>query len=351
MMIRPSQRTMYWAVLTILAAGLQAAFAEDKKPEDPPEKPNLNLRSETLAPGVPTPASPEGVAAFHLTATLNDKGEGTGKLSLDPNAYTFDEFGRLEPPNAAKPFINLECSVKFIKKGAFTATGPLPTKYERFLYEIQGKNSTGRLFLLTAVKLGAEPYKDHSWLLVKDKEGKVTHSIRMHSLDLYPPIPCHPGCFPVGTWVQTPKGTIPIESISAGDVVTIVRPDGVSEPSKVRSVFITENRLLKVETAAGHVLFTTQTQPLCLIDGALKGAGELKAGDKIFRWQDGKRHIAQVVSVTITKRMEKVINLILGDSEVFIAGGFLARSKPAALVLGSTPAPQTSAPAVPGSGK
>jgi hypothetical protein len=79
----------------------------------------------------------------------------------------------------------------------------------------------------------------------------------------------------------------------------------------------------------------------------MKGAGELKAGDKVFRWQDGKRQVANVLAVTPTDRVEKVFNLILGDSEMFIAGGFLAHSKPPALVLAPTQTPQMSVPALP----
>jgi Protein of unknown function (DUF1559)/Hint domain len=157
---------------------------------------------------------------------------------------------------------------------------------------------------------------------------------------------CHPGCFPAGTLVQTPEGSKPIETLRVGDAVTVVGRDGVSEPGKVQSVFINRNRLLKVETEDGD-LFTTETQPLCLIDGGTLPAGKLKAGDQVFRWQDGKRQAVKVRAATPTDRVEKVFNVILGDAEMFIAGGFLARSKPPAVVQ----APQGSAPALTGSSK
>jgi hypothetical protein len=35
-----------------------------------------------------------------------------------------------------------------------------------------------------------------------------------------------------------------------------------------------------------------------------------------------------VLDAASIRRTEKVFNLILGDSEIFVAGGFLARSKP-----------------------
>ena len=159
---------------------------------------------------------------------------------------------------------------------------------------------------------------------------------------------CHPGCFPAGTPVQTPEGSKPIESLRIGDAVTTLGPDGASTPAKVQSVFIAQNRLLKVETEGGY-LFTTETQPLCRIDGTTQGAGKLNRGDQIFRWQDGKRQVVKVCAVTPTDRVERVFNLILGDAEVFIAGGFLARSKPPAVVQAPAQPPQGSVPALPGS--
>jgi hypothetical protein len=44
----------------------------------------------------------------------------------------------------------------------------------------------------------------------------------------------------------------------------------------------------------------------------------------------GKRQVARVPEVTLTDRQEMVLNLVLGGSEVFIAGDFLIRSKPPA---------------------
>jgi hypothetical protein len=313
----------------------------------------VTLNSEVRAPRVPVPESAEGASTFGLSLAVNDKGEGKGKLTLDPNPYKFDEFGRSGEAATKKASIDLECSIKFVKKGTFRLGPNPPLEEERFLYEIQGKKITSRLFLVTASplkKVGAEPFDHYAWLLVKDDKGNVTHLIRMPPAPRPDISPCHPGCFPVGTLVQTPQGTRPIDTIRAGDMVTIVRADGESEPGKVKSVFITQNRLLKLQTDAGD-LITTETQPLVLAAGGIKGAGELKAGDKIFRWQDGKRQVAQVVAVTTTERVEKVFNLILGDSEVFIAGGFLARSKPPGLVAAPTPTQQLSVPAPAGARK
>jgi hypothetical protein len=141
------------------------------------------------------------------------------------------------------------------------------------------------------------------------------------------PPPCHPGCFPARTPIRVPGGSQPIERLREGDLVTTVGPDGAAAPHKVASVFVTKNRLVEVRTEAG-TLVTTETQPLALACGGLRAAGELKAGDRVFRWDGRERRAVTVRSVSPTGREEPVFNLILGDSAVFVAGGFLVRSKP-----------------------
>lgn len=147
------------------------------------------------------------------------------------------------------------------------------------------------------------------------------------ALEELPQDPCHPGCFPRGTLVDTPGGRLVIESIKAGDAVTSISPGGASATATVQFVFVTDNRIWRVATDAGE-LFTTETQPLCLSGGNTLPAGKLQSGDTILRWQGEKAGFVQVQCAAPTDRTEKVFNLVLGDSEIFVAGGFLARSKP-----------------------
>ncbi|MFN0021221.1 MAG: Hint domain-containing protein [Pirellulaceae bacterium] len=139
--------------------------------------------------------------------------------------------------------------------------------------------------------------------------------------------PCHPGCFPRGTLVETPSGPRAVDGIEAGESILAFLPSGESQVIDVQTVFVTDNRIWKVETDAGS-LFTTQTQPLCVADGTTVQAGKLQPGDLILRRQGEEIVAVRVVSVTSTDRVEKVFNLILGNSEIFVANGFLARSKP-----------------------
>lgn len=141
--------------------------------------------------------------------------------------------------------------------------------------------------------------------------------------------PCHPGCFPRGTLVLTTEGPRRIEKMQVGDFVTALGPSGEIYTAQVQSIFVTDNRLWSVRTEAGELL-TTETQPLCLAADEFKPAGELLAGDKILRFVDGELRPANVLEVSRTGRIEQVINLVLGDRESFVAGGYLARSKPPA---------------------
>lgn len=142
-----------------------------------------------------------------------------------------------------------------------------------------------------------------------------------------PPPPCHPGCFPAGTLVQTPSGLRAIEDIHPSETVLLIGSDGVATSGPVSSKFDTCNRLVEVETDAGNLL-TTLTQPLCLVDGGFRTAGDLTSGDKIWRWENDERRAALVHAVSSTGREATVYNMVVGDSSVFVANGFLARGKP-----------------------
>jgi hypothetical protein len=146
--------------------------------------------------------------------------------------------------------------------------------------------------------------------------------------------------------ILTPDGNRAIETIKVGDIVTSICCHGTSAPIKVQSVFVTQNRLVRIETE-DDVLITSPTQPLCLEDGQIRPTEEIHPGDRIVRWVNGKRRPVTVRRVVLTDRQEKVFNLVLGNSEVFVAGGYLARSKPPVVTAQSTPSVSVSEPAVP----
>jgi hypothetical protein len=143
----------------------------------------------------------------------------------------------------------------------------------------------------------------------------------------HPPLePCHPGCFPAGTLVETPQGPIAIERLQPGDFILAVR-DGTTSPAAIESIFTTTNRLWEIATADA-VFCTTESQPLCVADHRVVTGGQLQAGDRLMRPADGKLIPLAVISVTRTDRIERVFNLILSDAEYFLPAGIVARCKP-----------------------
>jgi hypothetical protein len=147
-----------------------------------------------------------------------------------------------------------------------------------------------------------------------------------------PQDPCHPGCFPHGTLVETAAGPQRIETITVGDEVYSISPEGKKILLPVVSIFRTTNRLWIVKTSRGE-LRTTETQPLCQRLDAFVDVGQVQPGEVILSWSDdgspdGEIHEAEVLGKIKTDEIIPVINLVLGNREPFIAGGFLARSKP-----------------------
>lgn len=155
---------------------------------------------------------------------------------------------------------------------------------------------------------------------------KVFPEARLYEQEI-PMEPCHPGCFPGGTLVETPAGHRLIESLQPRDIVTAISPAGEVAAATVQSVFVTTNFLWTIRTQAGELL-TTEIQPLCLADGSTHAAGKLQPGDMILHRQQKQTRPVKVLEVSSTGRTEMVFNVVLGDSEIFVAGGYLARSKP-----------------------
>ncbi len=269
-------------------------------------------RSEHFSTDLPLAECQEPVHWVSLKCKLADGAAGT--LTLDPTLPRFNEFGEPTGDGRRFPTVTLGCTLKLVKKDK-----------ERQLYEIRGPKIVSRL------TLAAFPL-DSVWgdgrLLVHGKGGEIRYSISISEVT-HRTIPCHPGCFPAGTAVRVPGGTTAIERVRAGDPVTTIDADGKTSSTPVRDVFITRNRVLEVR-AEGGALVTTETQPVALAGGGFRPAGELKAGDRVWRWVDGRRREVAVLGVTSIGRETEVYNLVLGEPRGFIAGDFVVRSKPPA---------------------
>ncbi|MDB5386689.1 MAG: putative alternative 3-dehydroquinate synthase [Planctomycetaceae bacterium] len=304
-----------------------ALVAADPVPETP--KIEIDVSGRIGGLGLRMAEAEPLVRSIHLVAQLDEKGAGKGTLVLDITPYAVNEFGLPEQSTATPVPVKLECNLKLIKRKKLMIEGqvgppPVEAEEEWHLYSIKGPKISSRLHL--AVKKG-------NWsaanFMVSSPDGTGRFAVLVEAPAPLPLLPCHPGCFPAGTLIQIPGGTKAVEILRAGDQVITFAMDGTQSVGKVAAVFITKNRLLEVQTEDA-TLVTTETQPLSLAAGGLRAAGELQAGDKVQTCEADKLRAVDVKSIKVTGRTEKVFNLVLGEPVLFVANGFLARSKPPA---------------------
>jgi hypothetical protein len=143
-----------------------------------------------------------------------------------------------------------------------------------------------------------------------------------------PAEPCHPGCFPRGTLVTTPSGQRAIELLRPGDCVITVARGGAIETAFVHSIFRTQNKLIKISTAAGE-LWTTETQPIYVDAERRIPAGELKKGNLLVACHDGILEPVPIESIRPTGQRADVWNVVLAhQAKIYVANGLLVASKP-----------------------
>lgn len=302
------------------------AFAPQTRPPMPTF--SIDLIGEVNGRGLLMAECAKPVYRFHLSASWDPVGVNKATLVLDPTALTVDEFGfpGYPPP---QPVVKLDGSLKLVKKKTLLLgpAGPPPMKAEFQIFELTGPKIKSKI---TVVTESGGNWESARILVADNEEGKGRMGVSLHSSIRHFP-PCHPGCFPGGTLIQVPGGTQPVEGLRKGDVVLTMGPDGILGKARVENLFTTQNLLLEVRTD-GKTLVTTKTQPLALVGGGLRIAGDLKAMDQIYTFEGGKRKPVTVREVIATGRQAQVFNLILGEPVLFVAGGFLARSKPPAIL-------------------
>lgn len=294
----------------------------------------LELNSEYVASGLPITLQDKyhTIYSFRITGSLKPNSGGSGVLEFNPNGPVYDEFGYVSQGHGL-PWGKHDCTLKFVKKGTVRVQigrriGAEEKEIEWTLYEIKGPKISSKLFLAMEQNEG----QPHGRLLVHDDQGKVKSAVTVWGPDPRPQEPCHPGCFPAGTKIAVGSETKAIETIKVGESISTISKEGKQAQTKVTFIFVTRNRLYEVRTDKG-MLVTTQTQPLSLASGVLRAAGELREGDQIVRWIDGVRSLVVVKDVVETKQYEPVYNLVMGEPTLFIANGYLARSKPPAVVV------------------
>ena len=134
------------------------------------------------------------------------------------------------------------------------------------------------------------------------------------------------GCFPAGTKVATPNGPTAIETLTSGDEVLAVTHDGVTLRTTVKTIFISKNQVLKIKTSGG-ILSATDEHPVSLGGGRFRQAGDLRPGDHIVRWKDGRLVAKTVRKVSRMEGEGLVFNLQVDEPHTFVAEGMVVHNK------------------------
>ncbi|MBI5584589.1 MAG: Hint domain-containing protein [Deltaproteobacteria bacterium] len=144
------------------------------------------------------------------------------------------------------------------------------------------------------------------------------------------------GCFPAGTVIVTPQGERPIERLAAGDEILAVDPDGRPIRSRVKTILVNKNPLVKIKTPGGSQLATAD-HPFSLGDGRFRAAGDLRVGDRITRWKEGRLVAEKVRGIEAGPGEGLVFNLEVDEPHTFIAGGLVVHNKGGGCLPAGTP--------------
>jgi len=144
------------------------------------------------------------------------------------------------------------------------------------------------------------------------------------------------GCFPTGTGIATPQGARPIEALAAGDEVLSIDPEGRTVRSLVKTILVNKSPLLKIKTPGGSLL-ATEDHPISLGEGRFRPAGDLRPGDRITRWKDGRLAAEKVRGIESGLKEGLVFNLEVAGPHTFIAEGVVVHNKGGGCLPAGTP--------------
>jgi predicted lipid-binding transport protein (Tim44 family)/3-dehydroquinate synthase class II len=143
------------------------------------------------------------------------------------------------------------------------------------------------------------------------------------------------GCFPSGTKIATPNGMVAIETLTSGDQVFGVNNEGRTVRTTVKVLFISKSPVMRVKTS-GEVFGVTEDHPVSIEAGRFRQAGELRPGDHILKWKEGRLVAKKVRAVSSPAGDELVFNLQVEDPNTFIAEGMVVHNKGGGCFPGGT---------------
>ncbi len=144
------------------------------------------------------------------------------------------------------------------------------------------------------------------------------------------------GCFPAGTKIATPHGTVSIETLASGDEVLAVDTEGHTVRTTVKVLFISKSPVMQIRTGE-EVLAATEEHPVSIGRGRFRQAGELRPGDRILKWKDGRLVERKVHGISHPVGDELVFNLQVEAPNTFIADGIVVHNKGGGCFPAGTP--------------
>src|SRR3989344_1065038 len=135
------------------------------------------------------------------------------------------------------------------------------------------------------------------------------------------------GCFLPGTQVQTPEGSISIENLSAGDMVSSFTPAGKLVSSEVKTLFVVQRGgFYRIETESTSVNVTAE-HPFLTSFGYYIEAKDISAGKTIMVLKSGKLSQERVLSSEFMPNPTVAYNLEVSNPNTFFANSLAVHNK------------------------
>ena len=118
-------------------------------------------------------------------------------------------------------------------------------------------------------------------------------------------------CFPAGSQIQTPHGTVPIQFICPGELVlTRNEFSGKLEFCEVEELQVrSAKKLLKVTSSNGKSVICTPNHPFYTRNGYRKAA-DLKNGDEVYLLREGVRPVDMEPYPTIRNSKGRTLSVL-----------------------------------------
>ena len=134
------------------------------------------------------------------------------------------------------------------------------------------------------------------------------------------------GCLREGTPVETPRGAMAIERLSAGDPVVAFDRGRFREGRVVATTRVDAVETIEL-SFPGAAVVATETHPFAIGPGIFRAADRLRAGDTLFLWDRGALRPVPVLSVRRIPGAAIAYDLLVDRGGAFLATGVLVHNK------------------------